>query len=52
MTSNDIAMAAFLLCPNVGNFIDSSPIWLDGVAGLMQLVTLVHIDHALKKRLL
>jgi len=46
----DIAMAAELLCPRVLEFLDIQPKWKDGMLGLMQLVTLSHIDQVLTKR--
>ena len=46
----DIAMAAEILCPRVLEFLDIPPKWQDGMLGLMQLITLSHIDQALTKR--
>ena len=46
----DIAMAAEMLCPRVLEFLDTPPVWQDGMAGLMQLITLSHISQALTKR--
>jgi len=48
----DIAMAAQITCPRILEFLDIHPKWQDGATGLMQLVTLSHINQALTKRLL
>ena len=50
-TSNaDIAMAAEMLCPEVLEFLDIQPKWQDGALGLMQLITLSHINQVMTKR--
>lgn len=46
----DVAMAAEMLCPQVFEFLDIPPKWQDGMAGLMQLITLSHLSQALTKR--
>lgn len=46
----DIAMAAEILCPRALEFLDIPPRWQDGFLGLMQLITLSHINQALTKR--
>lgn len=46
----DMALSAQILCPNMLEFLDIHPQWQDGITGLMQLVTLLHINHALTKR--
>jgi uridine kinase len=46
----DVAIAAQMLCPQVIEFLDIPPNWQDGMAGLMQLITLSHINQALTKR--
>lgn len=51
-SSEDIALAARLLLPRVIEFLDITPQWKDGALGLMQLITLSHINQALNKRLL
>lgn len=50
VSSADIAMAAEILCPRVLEFLDIPPKWQDGMLGLMQLITLTHISHALTRR--
>ena len=50
VSSADIIMAAKILCPRVQEFLDIQPKWQDGMAGLMQLITLSHISQALTKR--
>jgi uridine kinase len=51
-TAEDIAMAAGMLCPRTLEFMDIHPQWQDGVAGLMQLITLSHINQAMSARLI
>lgn len=48
--SEDIEMAAKILCPNVIEFLDIEPDWQEGVTGVMQLVALSHINQVLVKR--
>lgn len=50
VSSADIAMAGEILCPRVIEFLNLPPKWQDGMLGLMQLITLSHISHALTKR--
>ena len=50
ISPEDIAMAAEMLCPRVIEFLDMQPKWQDGALGLMQLITLSHINRALTKR--
>jgi len=49
-TAADMELSAKILCPNMLEFLDIQPTWQDGITGLMQLVTLLHINHALTKR--
>jgi hypothetical protein len=51
-SKEDIAMAAQTLFPQMMEFLDPNCIWKDGVQGLMQLVTLSHINQAFSKRLI
>jgi hypothetical protein len=46
----DIALAAKMTCPRILEFLDIQPEWQDGILGLMQLITLSHINQALTKR--
>ena len=50
ISSDDIGLAAELLCPNALEFLDLEPLWHDNSLGLMQLISLCHIDHNLNKR--
>lgn len=50
--SEDISMVAKIVCPRILDFIDHNSIWADGVLGIMQLVTLVHVEQCLDRRLL
>jgi len=49
-SSDDIALAAKILCPRILDFLDICPKWKDGVLGLMQLITLSHVNQVLTKR--
>ena len=49
-SAQDIQMAAQLICPQIFEFLDLHPQWQGGVIGLMQLVTLSHINQALTRR--
>jgi len=49
-TAKDIEMAARLICPQIFEFLDLRPQWQNGVLGLMQLITLSHINQALTRR--
>ncbi|MDX9845237.1 MAG: uridine kinase [Aquabacterium sp.] len=51
-SAEDIALAAQMLFPEMLAFLDTQPQWKDGILGLMQLITLSHIQQALKKRFL
>lgn len=51
-SSEDIELAARMLFPQLLAFLDIRPQWENGMLGLMQLVTLSHINQALKKRYL
>jgi uridine kinase len=49
-SSEDIELAAQLICPQIFEFLDLKPKWQNGVLGLMQLITLSHINQALTRR--
>jgi len=49
-SAQDIQMAAKLICPQIFEFLDLEPEWQNGVLGLMQLITLSHINQALTRR--
>jgi hypothetical protein len=51
-TGDDIALAVRTLFPGMSEFLDLAPRWRDGIEGLMQLITLSHINQALSKRLI
>ena len=51
-SASDIALAAKMVCPNMFDFLYQKPIWSDGVTGIMQLVTLNHINQLMTKRFL
>lgn len=49
-SAEDIALSAKMLFPRVLEFLDTNPKWEDGVKGLMQLITLSHVNQALNRR--
>jgi uridine kinase len=49
-SAQDIALAARMICPRIFEFLDIQPKWEDGIMGLMQLISLSHINQALTKR--
>jgi len=49
-SAEDIEMAARLVCPKIFEFLDLNPQWQNGVLGLMQLITLSHINQRLTRR--
>jgi len=49
-SAEDISLAAQMLCPRVLEFLDIQPKWQAGVIGLMQLITLSHINQSMTKR--
>lgn len=49
-SAQDVEMAARMICPRIFEFLDMQADWKDGVMGLMQLITLSHINQALTKR--
>lgn len=48
----DISLAAQTLCPEILEFLDSEPKWLDGIHGVIQLIILVHINQSLNRKIL
>ena len=51
-SAQDIELAAGIICPRIFEFLDIKPKWQNGIMGLMQLITLSHVDQALRKRLI
>ena len=49
-SAQDIQMAAQIICPQIFEFLDLRPQWQNGALGLMQLITLSHINQALTRR--
>jgi len=52
VSAEDIKVAALIAYPQLFEFLDIIPKWQGGVLGLMQFITLSHINQALKKRIL
>jgi len=48
--SEDIKLASKIITPRLNEFIDDENGFLGGKLGLMQLIALTEIDHALKRR--
>jgi uridine kinase len=51
-SSEDIRMAASILCKSTLDFLDIFPCWESGTLGLMQLITLSHIQQTFAKRIM
>jgi uridine kinase len=51
-SAEDVELAAKMLFPRVLEFLDISPKWQNGIEGIMQLITLSHVNQALNKRLI
>lgn len=49
-SSDDIEFAAKKIFPSLFDFLDLAPKWEGGVIGIMQLITLSHIEQLLTKR--
>lgn len=49
-SSKDVQMAASMIFPQIFEFFDLNPEWQNGVLGLMQLITISHINQALTRR--
>ena len=52
VSSEDISLAFKMLLPNLSEFLDVRPKWSGGMLGLMQLITLVHLNESQTRRLL
>ena len=52
VSSDDICMAAMILCPSMLEFLDIQPKWQEGMIGLMQLITLSQMNQAIIKRVI
>ena len=50
-SEKDIELSAKFVCPKTIQFLDFKPKWEGGVQGLIQLITLVHIDQVLTKKM-
>ncbi len=51
-SADDVAFAVRLICPRMLEFLDPEPRWMAGTLGLMQLITIAHIDYAMTRRLI
>jgi len=51
-SAEDIKLAAKMQFPRVLEFLDINPKWQGGINGIMQLITLSHVNQALNKRLI
>jgi uridine kinase len=51
VVAEDIALAARTLAPGLQEMLDHRPQWLDGMSGIMQLLVLIQIEEALKRRI-
>lgn len=48
--AEDVALAADVMLPHLDELIDRAPAWCDDTRGIMQLIALVQVDHALRRR--
>jgi len=48
-SAQDVALAASIACPRIRDFLDTEPLWQDGVLGIMQLLTLVQAEHSMTR---
>ena len=51
VTAEDVALAADVMLPHLDELIDRTPAWRGDVGGIMQLIALVQVDHALRRRI-
>ncbi|MCZ6482386.1 MAG: uridine kinase, partial [Alphaproteobacteria bacterium] len=51
LESEDVALAARELAPQLSGLLDIHPQWSGGMAGAMQLVTLMQLESSLRRRL-
>jgi hypothetical protein len=49
-SAEDMAVAADILCSEIKEFLDIPVGWKHGVSGVMQLITLSHINQVLTRR--
>jgi hypothetical protein len=52
VSAQEIALSARMICPQMMDFLDIAPQWQDGLLGLMQIITLTHMNQALTRRFL
>jgi len=52
VSADDMAFVAEKCCVHVMDFLDIKPVWQNGALGLMQLITLFHLEQILAKRLI
>ena len=52
VSAPDIALMAEMTCGRMLELLDINPQWGDGVTGLMQAITLCHIDQVLTRRMI
>lgn len=48
---SDLALAVHNFDPHLIQIFDLNPRWVDGMAGLMQMITLIHLDEAVRRRI-
>jgi uridine kinase len=51
ISGEDVGLIAQKCCTHAIDFLDSTPQWQSGVLGLMQLITLFHLEQVLVRRL-
>lgn len=49
-SKENVAFAAKTIFSDINDLLDTQPVWQDGMAGIMQIITLSHIRQKLKQR--
>jgi uridine kinase len=52
VAADDINLAANSIMPRISDFVGIIPAWENGMIGIMQLITLAHVEQTLRKRIL
>jgi len=50
VVADDVRLAAGILIPHLDELLDRAPAWRGHMLGIMQLISLVQIDQALRMR--
>ena len=50
VASEDVSLAINMLAPHAEELLDFSTQFSDGISGIMEIITVIEIDEALKRR--